>query len=62
MEYFEINTPMNKLSILSILSLVLLMTSCEVVGDIFSTGVFLGAFMVVFVIGLIVILVLRGRK
>jgi hypothetical protein len=53
---------MNKLSILSIFSLILLMTSCEVVGDIFSTGVFLGAFMVVFVIGLIVILVLRGRK
>jgi hypothetical protein len=53
---------MNKLSTLSIFSLLLLMTSCEVIGDIFNTGVFLGAFMVVFVIGLIVILVLRGRK
>lgn len=53
---------MNKLSTLSIFSLVLLMTSCQVVGDIFNTGVFLGAFMVVFVIGLIVVLVLRGRK
>jgi len=53
---------MNKLSTLSILSLILLMTSCEVIGDIFNTGVFLGAFMVVFVIGIIVIFVLRGRK
>jgi hypothetical protein len=53
---------MNKLSTLSIFSLLLLMASCQVIGDIFNTGVFLGAFMVVFVIGLIVILVLRGRK
>ena len=54
---------MNKLTTLSIFSfLLLMMTSCEVVGDIFNTGVFLGAFMVVFVIGIIVILVLRGRK
>ena len=53
----------NKLSTLSIFSLLLvLMTSCEVIGDIFSTGVYLGAFMVVFVIGLIFILVMRGRK
>jgi hypothetical protein len=53
---------MNKLSTLGIFFLFLLMTSCEVIGDIFNAGVFLGAFMVVFVIGLIVILVLRGRK
>jgi hypothetical protein len=53
---------MNKLTTLCILSLLLLMTSCEVIGDIFSTGVFLGAFMVVFVIGIIIILVLRGRR
>jgi len=52
----------NKLSTLSFLSLIILMASCQVVGDIFNTGVFLGAFMVVFVIGIIVILVLRGRK
>jgi len=52
----------NKLSTLSILSLIEVMASCQVVGDIFNTAVFLGAFMVVFVIGIIVILVLRGRK
>jgi hypothetical protein len=53
---------MSKLSILSIFTLALLMSSCEVIGDIFSTGVYLGAFMVVFVIGIIVLLVMRGRK
>jgi hypothetical protein len=53
---------MKQLSTLCIALLVVLMTSCEVVGDIFSAGFYIGAFVVVFVIGTIMVLVLRGRK
>jgi hypothetical protein len=41
----------------------LLLTSCEVIGDIFGAGVYTGIFIVVFVIALIVFLVMRiGKK
>ncbi|MBT1711681.1 hypothetical protein KK062_25785 [Fulvivirgaceae bacterium PWU5] len=53
---------MKNLSILSIALLLALMTSCEVIGDIFSAGFYIGAFVVVFVIGAILIFVLRSRK
>jgi ABC-type enterochelin transport system permease subunit len=53
---------MKKISILSIALLAAVMTSCQVVGDIFSAGFYIGAFVVVFVIGTILLLVLRGRK
>jgi hypothetical protein len=53
---------MKNLSILSIALLSIVLTSCEVVGDIFSAGFYIGAFVVVFVIGTIMVLVLRGRK
>ena len=53
---------MKNLSILSIALLSVVLTSCEVVGDIFSAGFYIGAFVVVFVIGTIMVLVLRGRK
>jgi hypothetical protein len=50
-------------TLLSVLSLTMLMTSCELVGDIFSAGVYTGIFLVVFVIAVIVFLVMRiGRK
>lgn len=49
-------------SILSIALLVVLMTSCEIVGDIFSAGFYIGGFVVVLVIGAILVLVLRARK
>lgn len=38
------------------------MTSCEVVGDIFSAGFYIGGFVVVLVVGTILVLVLRSRK
>ena len=53
---------MKNFSILSIALLSVVLTSCEVVGDIFSAGFYIGAFVVVFVIGTIMVLVLRGRK
>lgn len=53
---------MKNLSILTIVLLSVVMTSCEVVGDIFSAGFYIGGFVVVFVIGLIMFFVLRGRK
>jgi starvation-inducible outer membrane lipoprotein len=46
-----------------ILSLAFLLTGCEVIGDIFSAGVYTGVFIVVFVIVVIVVVVARmGRK
>ncbi|MBT1689839.1 hypothetical protein [Dawidia soli] len=53
---------MKTLSILSIALLVVLMTSCEIVGDIFSAGFYIGGFVVVLVVGTILVLVLRARK
>jgi hypothetical protein len=38
------------------------LTSCEVVGDIFKAGVWVGVLIVVGIIGLIIYLVSRGRK
>ena len=41
----------------------LLLTSCEVIGDIFSAGVYTGIFIVVFVVALIIFLVAKiGKK
>lgn len=53
---------MKKVSIFSIALLAAVMTSCEIVGDIFSAGFYIGAFVVVLVIGTILVLVLRSRK
>ena len=49
--------------IVSFLSMLLLMTSCQLIGDIFSAGVYTGIFVVVFVIVLIVVVIARlGKK
>ena len=53
---------MKNLSILTIVLLSVFMTSCEVIGDIFSAGFYIGGFVVVLVIGIIMFFVLRGRK
>ena len=42
--------------------LLLAMTSCELVGDIFGAGVYTGVFIVLFVIVLIVVIVARIFK
>jgi hypothetical protein len=44
------------------LFLLLVMTSCELVGDIFGAGVYTGVFIVLFVIVLIVVIVARIFK
>ncbi|MBO9682394.1 MAG: phosphatidate cytidylyltransferase [Flavisolibacter sp.] len=55
---------MKQYSVFGLLALATAMTlsSCEVVGGIFKTGVWVGIFLVVLVVGLILWLVGRGRK
>jgi hypothetical protein len=59
-----LNLKMMKNYILTLIfSLAFLLTGCEVIGDIFSAGVYTGIFIVVFIIVLIVVVVARiGRK
>jgi hypothetical protein len=52
----------NLLSLLYSVLLLITMTSCELIGDIFSAGVYTGIFIVIFVIILIVVLVARIFK
>jgi hypothetical protein len=48
---------------LFLLSMAFLLTSCEVIGDIFSAGVYTGIFLVVFVIVVIVVIIAKiGKK
>ena len=54
-------TSMKTLSTLSLL-LLFTMTSCEVIGDIFGAGVYLGVFMTVIVIVIIIVFVARIFK
>lgn len=49
-------------TILSFFFFLLIMTSCELVGDIFGAGVYTGIFIVVFVIVLIIFLVAKIFK
>lgn len=50
---------MKKISLLAIAALVLTLSSCQVIGDIFKAGVGVGVFMVVAVIGLIIFLIAK---
>ena len=43
-------------------SLAMIMTSCEIVGDIFGAGVYTGIFIVIFVVVLIVVVISRIFK
>ena len=46
-----------------ILALASVLTSCELIGDIFGAGVYTGIFLVVFVIVVIVVIIARlGKK
>ena len=50
---------MKKLQIFSVLVLLLSFSSCQIIGDIFKTGVGVGVFMVLAVIGLIIFVVAK---
>lgn len=50
---------MKKLQIFLIAALVLSMSSCQVIGDIFKAGVGVGVFLVVAVIGLIIFVIAK---
>lgn len=55
---------MKKLQILSIAAIILSLSSCQIIGDIFKAGVGVGVFLVVAVIGLVIFLIARvgGRR
>lgn len=55
---------MKNYSLFGLLALAVAMSlsSCEIVGDIFQAGVWIGILLVVFVVGLILWLVGRGRR
>ncbi|WP_165823889.1 hypothetical protein [Pseudochryseolinea flava] len=53
----------NYRSLFWIFVLAMSMTSCELVGDIFSAGVYTGIFLVVFVVVIIIVVIARmGKK
>lgn len=43
-------------------TLLLLLSGCEVIGDIFGAGVYTGMFIVIFVIVLIIVLIVRMTR
>jgi hypothetical protein len=45
-----------------VFSLLLLLSSCEVIGDIFGAGVYTGMFIVIFVIVLIIFVIVRMMR
>jgi hypothetical protein len=53
---------MNRISIASFILLLLTVTSCEVIGDIFSAGVYTGIFIVVLIIAVIIFIVVKLGK
>jgi hypothetical protein len=52
----------NLASLFTFIFLLLAMTSCELVGDIFGAGVYTGIFIVIFVIVIIIVIVARIFK
>lgn len=50
------------LSMMVVFSFLLLLSGCEVIGDIFGAGVYTGMFIVIFVIVLIIILAARMMR
>jgi hypothetical protein len=53
----------NLIQISGLTMLAFLMTSCELIGDIFGAGVYTGVFLVVLVIAVVIFIVFRlGRK
>lgn len=56
------NSIVAPLSMMIVFTLLLLLSGCEVVGDIFGAGVYTGMFIVIFVIALIIFLIARMRR
>jgi hypothetical protein len=52
----------NLIEIASLCALALTLTSCEVIGDIFSAGVYTGIFVVVIVVVIIIWILAKLRK
>jgi hypothetical protein len=53
----------NLITLCMVFMLLTLMTSCEIIGDIFSAGVYTGIFLVVLVVVVIIWIVVRlGRR
>lgn len=50
---------MKKLQLLAIAAIILTLSSCQIVGDIFKAGVGVGVFMVVAAIGLVIFLIAK---
>lgn len=55
---------MKKIQLFTIFALLVSLSSCELIGDIFEAGVWFGVLMVVVVVGLVFFLISRlfGRK
>lgn len=53
---------MKKIYVMSILAMIMALSSCQVVGDIFKAGVWVGILLVFAVVAVIVWLFSRGRK
>ncbi len=56
------NSVVAPLSMMVVFTLLLLLSGCEVVGDIFGAGVYTGMFIVIFVIVLIIFLIVRMTR
>lgn len=50
---------MKKLQLFSVLALLLTLSSCQLVGDIFKAGMWAGVLMVVVVVGLVIFLIAK---
>ena len=51
---------MKKLQLFSVIALLLSLSSCQVIGDIFKAGVWVGVLAVVAIVGLVVFLAVKG--
>lgn len=50
---------MKKLSVFSVLAMLLTLSSCQLIGDIFKAGVWVGVLIVVVVIGLVIFILAK---
>ena len=53
---------MKKISFLMLILLIVFLNSCQAIGAIFKAGVWLGALIVLAIVGLILYLVMRGSN
>lgn len=53
---------MKNVSALSMILMMLMVTSCEIIGDIFSAGFYTGLFIVILVIAIIIFFVAKSNR